>query len=67
MIGDKLDELQILTEALSHDDSSKYVHIGQGNIIANEGGIRRIMCRVVRITGWSTTPECITRVLRVRS
>ena len=38
VIGDKLDELQKLTEALSHDDSGKYAHSGQGNIIANEGG-----------------------------
>ncbi|KAK3614866.1 hypothetical protein LTR22_027643 [Elasticomyces elasticus] len=38
VIGDKLDELQELTEALGHEDSGKYAHSGQGNIIANEGG-----------------------------
>ena len=38
IIGDKLDELQELTEALSHDEGGKYAHSGQGNIIANEGG-----------------------------
>jgi hypothetical protein len=38
VIGDKLDELQELTEALGHDDGGKYAHSGQGNIIANEGG-----------------------------
>jgi hypothetical protein len=38
VIGDKLDELQNLTEALAQDDSSKYAHTGAGNIIANEGG-----------------------------
>jgi hypothetical protein len=38
VIGDKLDELQELTEALGHDDSGKYAHSGHGNIIANEGG-----------------------------
>lgn len=38
VIGDKLDELQELTEALGRDDDGKYTHSGQGNIIANEGG-----------------------------
>jgi hypothetical protein len=38
VIGDKLDELQELTEALGREDSGKYAHRGQGNIIANEGG-----------------------------
>jgi hypothetical protein len=38
VIGDKLDELLELTKALGYDDSGKYAHSGQGNIIANEGG-----------------------------
>ena len=38
VIGDKLDELQELTEALCHEDSGKYAHSGQGNINATEGG-----------------------------
>ncbi|KAK5134177.1 hypothetical protein LTR08_006837 [Meristemomyces frigidus] len=38
VIGDKLDELQELTEALAHDDGGKYTHAGAGNIVANEGG-----------------------------
>lgn len=37
-IGDKLDDLQRLTEALAQDDSSKYTHSGAGHIVANEGG-----------------------------
>jgi hypothetical protein len=37
-IGDKLDELQRLTEELGHDETSKYTHIGEGHIVANEGG-----------------------------
>lgn len=36
-IGSRLDELQTLTEDLGQDDSSKYAHSGDGNIIANEG------------------------------
>lgn len=39
VIGDKLDELQALTEASGHDDGSgKNVHHGEGNIFAYEGG-----------------------------
>ncbi|KYG40135.1 hypothetical protein M433DRAFT_160864 [Acidomyces richmondensis BFW] len=38
VIGDKLDELQEVTEALACDDGGKYSHTGAGNIIANEGG-----------------------------
>ncbi|KAK3045820.1 hypothetical protein LTR09_012639 [Extremus antarcticus] len=38
VIGDKLDELQELTEALGHEDSGRYTHSGHGNIIANERG-----------------------------
>ena len=38
VIGDKLDELQDVTEALGNDDSGKYVHSGHGNLFANEGG-----------------------------
>lgn len=38
VIGDKLDELRELTESLGDDDSGKYAHSGNGNIIANEGG-----------------------------
>jgi hypothetical protein len=38
VIGDRLDELQELTEALGHEDSSKYIHSGSGHIVANEGG-----------------------------
>jgi hypothetical protein len=38
VIGNKLDELQHLTEALAQDDSGKYAHTGAGNIIAIEGG-----------------------------
>jgi len=37
-IGDKLDDLQQLTEALARDDDGRYNHSGSGNIIANEGG-----------------------------
>jgi len=37
-IGDKLDELQQITEELGHDDPGKYAHSGSGNIVANEGG-----------------------------
>ncbi|KAK3614952.1 hypothetical protein LTR22_027617, partial [Elasticomyces elasticus] len=38
VIGDKLEELQELTKALSNDDSGKYAHTGAGHIVANEGG-----------------------------
>ncbi|KAK4983213.1 hypothetical protein LTR50_007359 [Elasticomyces elasticus] len=38
VIGDKLNDLQQLTEALAQDDSSKYTHYGAGHIVANEGG-----------------------------
>ena len=38
VIGDRLDELRELTEALGHDDSGKYAHSGRGSIIAIEGG-----------------------------
>ena len=38
LIGDKLDELQRLTEMLAQDDGGKYTHTGAGNIVANEGG-----------------------------
>ncbi|KAK3617011.1 hypothetical protein LTR22_026872, partial [Elasticomyces elasticus] len=38
VIGDKLDALQQLTEALAQEDSGKYIHSGAGNIVANEGG-----------------------------
>lgn len=37
VIGDKLNELQQVTEALA-DEDGKYTHSGDGNIIANEGG-----------------------------
>jgi hypothetical protein len=37
-IGDKLDELQQVTEGLAQDDGGKYTHTGDGSIIANEGG-----------------------------
>jgi hypothetical protein len=38
VIGDKLDALQQVTEALAGNDDGKYTHTGAGNIIANEGG-----------------------------
>ncbi|KAK5680746.1 hypothetical protein LTR17_027515 [Elasticomyces elasticus] len=38
VVGDKLDALQQLTEALAQEDSGKYTHSGAGNIVANEGG-----------------------------
>jgi hypothetical protein len=38
IIGDKLDALQQVTEALADNDEGKYTHTGAGNIIANEGG-----------------------------
>jgi hypothetical protein len=38
VIGDKLDALQQVTEALADNDDSKYTHTGAGNIVANEGG-----------------------------
>lgn len=38
VIGDKLDALQQVTEALADNDSSRYMHTGAGNIFANEGG-----------------------------
>lgn len=37
-IGDKLDELQELTQALAQDDGGKYLHTRAGHIVANEGG-----------------------------
>ncbi|XP_014560226.1 hypothetical protein COCVIDRAFT_89762 [Bipolaris victoriae FI3] len=37
VIGDKLDALEQVTEALANEDG-KYTHTGAGNIIANEGG-----------------------------
>nr|POE62760.1 isoform 2 of nephrocystin-3 [Quercus suber] len=37
-IGDKLAALQQITLALTLDDSSRYTHVGPGNIVANEGG-----------------------------
>lgn len=37
-IGDKLVELQQITEELGRDDPGKYAHFGSGNIIANERG-----------------------------
>jgi hypothetical protein len=37
VIGDKLNALQQVTEALA-DEDGKYTHTGAGNIIANEGG-----------------------------
>jgi hypothetical protein len=37
VIGDKLDALQHVTEALVDNDDGKYTHTGAGNI-ANEGG-----------------------------
>ncbi|KAI7215671.1 hypothetical protein KC333_g5287 [Hortaea werneckii] len=37
-IGDKLDELQQLTEALAQDDDGKITHTGSGNILATQGG-----------------------------
>lgn len=37
VIGDKLDELQELTETLGQDDNGKYAHSGAG-IVAIEGG-----------------------------
>lgn len=38
VIGDKLDALQQVTEALADHEDGKYTHTGTGNIIANEGG-----------------------------
>jgi hypothetical protein len=38
VIGDRLDALQQVTEALADNDDGKYTHSGAGNIIANEGG-----------------------------
>lgn len=38
VIGDKLDALQQVTEALADNEDGKYAHTGAGNIIANEGG-----------------------------
>ena len=38
VIGDKLDALQQVTEALANGEDGKYSHTGAGNIIANEGG-----------------------------
>ena len=37
-IGDKLEELQQLTEALAQDDDGRITHTGSGNILANQGG-----------------------------
>ncbi|KAM0714692.1 hypothetical protein Q7P37_009709 [Cladosporium fusiforme] len=37
-IGDRLDELQQLTEALAQDDHGRFTHTGAGNILANQGG-----------------------------
>ena len=38
VIGDRLDALQQVTEALADGEDSKYAHTGAGNIVANEGG-----------------------------
>lgn len=38
VVGDKLDALQQVTEALVDNENGKYTHTGPGNIIANEGG-----------------------------
>jgi hypothetical protein len=38
VIGDKLDALQQVTEALADGEDGKYAHTGAGNIVANEGG-----------------------------
>ena len=38
VIGDKLDALEHITEALADNGDGKYTHTGTGNIIANEGG-----------------------------
>jgi hypothetical protein len=38
VIGDKLDALQQVTEALADNEDGKYTHSGAGNIIANKGG-----------------------------
>ncbi|KAK7177745.1 ankyrin repeat protein [Paraphaeosphaeria sporulosa] len=38
VIGDKLDALQQVTEALADNNDGKYLHTGEGNIFANEGG-----------------------------
>jgi N-terminal domain on NACHT_NTPase and P-loop NTPases len=38
VIGDKLNALQQVTEALTDDNGGKYTHTGAGNIVANEGG-----------------------------
>jgi hypothetical protein len=37
-IGDKLEELQQVTEALAQDDDGRITHTGPGNILANRGG-----------------------------
>jgi hypothetical protein len=37
-IGDKLEELQQLTEALAQDDDFRITHTGSGSILANQGG-----------------------------
>jgi hypothetical protein len=37
-IGDKMEELQQLTEALAQDDDSRITHTGSGNILSNQGG-----------------------------
>jgi hypothetical protein len=38
VIGDKLDALKQVTEALANGEDGKYSHTGAGNIFANEGG-----------------------------
>ena len=38
VIGDRLDALQQVTEALADGEDSKYARTGAGNIVANEGG-----------------------------
>jgi hypothetical protein len=37
-IGDKLKELQQITEALAQDDDGRITHTGSGNVLANRGG-----------------------------
>ena len=37
-IGDRLDELQQVTEALAQEGDSKFTHTGSGNIFTNQGG-----------------------------
>lgn len=38
LIGDRLEDLQQLTQALAQDDDGRIIHTGSGSVFANQGG-----------------------------